>query len=380
MLQEKVQNPKLHSNLIVEEVSNQLEWQKLREPWLQFLRDSQICDPFLTYEWFDCCVQWSKDKKKLMVLVVKEDSRIIGIAPFCYFQDTVRYVPVTRISFIASPDTAHVDIVVSNQYREIVLNEIVNYLFSGRGVTWDVLKLKQWPSESSNCRAFREALIRKQVRFKANTDSQTPFIQLNEPWDQFLSRRSVRFRKTRRNIVNKLSKLNKVEIECVRMDPDGKWLKEVSHVSERGWKHPKGLAMASTNRVREFFETLTQVAGEKGWLLIWVLKVNDVSVAMEYDLVANGQVYALRADFDESFSEYSPGTYLETEILRRLFEDSQYEVYYTGPGLNEYKLQWTQNFKENIEFHIFNDTVKGKMLSNFETQLIPIFKYFRSFF
>jgi len=307
----------------------------------------------------------------------KEHSTILGIAPFWCYQDTIRHIPVTRIGFISCSDTPHVDLIVSDRRREEVLNAVINHLFVTKRHVWDVLTLRQWPSESKNYLALQQSISQLNKKFNTKTASQTPYILLDADWEQFLHSRSARFRKTRRNIINKLTKFGNIDIQCVRLDDDGKWLKEVFGITEKSWKYQEGDAIACMGHMRQFFEALTKIAGEKGWLLIWLLRIDGKPVAMEYDLVADGQVYALRADFDEAYSDYSPGTYLGTEILQQLFKDPQYEVYNTGPGMNLYKLQLTDKSTENIVLTIFNDNLKGRMVYLVENHAVPILKYIR---
>ena len=364
--------------LTVEEIGDDSKWELLRGPWEQFLKDSEICDPFLSYEWFDCCLHSFQNKKTLFVLLVKEDATILGIAPFWCFHDAIRHIPVTRIGFISCPDTPYVDFIVSDHRREEVLQAIFNHLFVKRSQVWDVVTLRQWPSNSKNSLPVRGCISQFSEKTTSDTASLTPFIELRGDWNSFLLSRSARFRKTRRNIANKIAKLDQVEIQCVRIDTNGKEIQEVVGITERSWKYQEGVAIASTEPMKAFFTELTKIASEKGWLLLWVLRINGTPVGMEYDLVGDRKVYALRADFDEAYSEFSPGTYLEAEILQRLFQDDQYDVYNTGPGVNSYKLHSTESFRENVVLNIFNDNLKSRMMFFLENNIIPIIRKFRT--
>ena len=371
-------HPHVEVKLSVEEIGDSSHWALLKGPWERFLQDSEIYDPFLSHEWFDCCLHAFQEQKTLSVLLVKQSSRILGIAPLWRFQGKVRNIPVTRIGFISCLDTPYVDFIVSKHRREEVLKAIFEHLFINRKQIWDVLTLPQWPSQSKNYLTVRKFLSQFSEKNKTELASLTPFIELKDDWDSFLRSRSARFRKTRRNIMNKFAKLDNVEVQCVRMDSDGKILQEVLDITGRSWKCQEGIAIASTEQMRKFFQELTKVAGEKGWLLLWILRINGAPVGMEYDLVGDKNVYALRADFDEAYAEYSPGTYLESEILQRLFEENIFDVYNTGPGVNSYKLHSTENLSENVVVNIFNDSVKGKILWGIENVIIPLLRHVRA--
>ena len=368
----------METNLTIQEICEPKQWQLARQPWIDFLEESKITDPFLSYEWFECCLQACQNKKKLFVLFVKEHAKILGIAPFWSYQDSIRYIPVTRLGFISCPDTPHVDLIVLDRRRIEVLKVIVNHLFITRRHVWDIWTLRQWSTNSKNYVALQQTLSPQTKSFSSKTASQTPYILLEPSWETFLQSRSIRFRKTRRNIANKFSKLGNTEIQCVQYDHNGKYLNEAFTISKKSWKFQDGLALVSSDHTRQFFESLTKVAGEKHWLLLWLLRINEVPVAMEYDLVSDGKVYALRADYDEAYAEMSPGTYLESEILQRLFQESQFKVYYTGPGMNPYKLHSTESIITNVTLNIFNSNLRGRAVNCLENYIVPFFRSFRN--
>jgi hypothetical protein len=308
--------------------------------------------------------------------VLRDGSDIVGIAPFWQYEGVVREVPTKRIEFILSPDSPFVDFLVRPERRDEVLEALVSYLYTEKRDMWDVLSLTQWPITSPNYAVLQE-LLRKQTKESAvDTDSRTPFIPIQEPWANFLQGRSVRFRKTHRNINNRIERLPGVEIQCIQGDTDGTVLSSIFSVSQNSWKVGEGIALTSKTETREFFRLLTACASEHGWLMVWLLKIENHAVAMEYDLIDEKKVYALRADYDEAYKEYSPGAYLEYHIVKHLFEKG-YSEYNTGPGMNSYKLHWTEAVRENASFLLCNNTIKGRMIAGLENRLLPFLRRIR---
>ncbi len=89
---------------------------------------------------------------------------------------------------------------------------------------------------------------------------------------------------------------------------------------------------------------------------------------MEYDLTSGRKVHALRADYDTEYEQHSPGAYLEYHIIEQLFR-AGYEEYCSGPGLNEYKLKWTDKTRESVGLTVCNRTPAGALLLIVETLL-----------
>jgi CelD/BcsL family acetyltransferase involved in cellulose biosynthesis len=360
----------------VEEVTSVAQFMALRDVWRQVLDKSQQHTPFLTYEWFQCCLTGYLGHKDLFVLVIRDGSEVLGIAPWWRYHDVVRGIPVHRLGFIMGPDTPEVDFISQQGQRAIVLETVLNHCFSLRKDAWDMLTLSQWPIESPHYSVLEQILQQKHQAFCKGIVSKTLYLPIQKEWEAYLQTRSLKFRKTYRNIMNRINKLNNVEIQCIRQNVTGDIWQDVLSVSKKSWKFQAEIAIASQSEAERFFEVLTDMASQQGWLFVWLLKVDTFPIAMEYDLAYAGRVYALRADFDESYKELSPGSFLEYHIIKYLFEKGYCE-YNLGPGLNAYKFHWTDHIRDNTFFSIYNITAKGIIMSLLERRLIPLLRHLR---
>ncbi len=358
----------------VEEIRSKEQFRGLHTIWQNLLEKSEKHSPFLTHEWFWCCLLAYSKNKELFILVLRNGTEVVGIAPLWLYKDVVRGVKVEKIGFVTCPDTPFVDFIVQKEKQRKIIKAILDYLYVTRKGLWDILTLNQWCVKSSNYTALKEVTRGRGKNIFSGFPSTTPYIPMTVDWETFLQTRSVKFRKTHRNINNRISKLKKVEIQCFRQDTSGTLFKQILSVSEKGWKHKKGIAISSREEGKLFFDTLTEIASKKGWLLTWLLMVNEIPIAMEYDLVYQRRVYALRSDFNEDYKEYSPGAYLEYQIIKYLFEEGYLE-YNTGPGLNTYKLHWTEQMKENGDIHICNNNFKGLIIWILEGKLFPFLRW-----
>jgi CelD/BcsL family acetyltransferase involved in cellulose biosynthesis len=368
----------LESNLLnplcrVEEVTSVTQFMELRDVWRQVLDKSQQLTPFLTHEWFQCCLAGYLGHKALSILVIRDGAEVLGIAPWWRYHDVVRGVPVRRLEFITTPDTPEVDFISQPGQRAIVLETILDHCFSRRKDAWDMLTLSQWPIESPHSSVLEQLLQQKHHAFYKGIASKTLYLPIQMEWEAYLQTRSSKFRKTYRNIMNRINRLNNVEIQCFRQKVTSDIWQDVLSVSKKSWKFHEEIAITSQVEAERFFEVLTDMAGQQGWLFVWLLKVDAFPIAMEYGLAYAGRVYALRADYDESYKELSPGTFLEYHIIKHLCEEGYCE-YNLGPGLNSYKFHWTDHIRENIFLSIFNMNVKGSFISLLERRLIPFLK------
>src|SRR5262249_16706678 len=140
---------------------------------------------------------------------------LIGIAPFWRYQDAVRKIRVRRVGFITTPDTPFVDFIIQKEQREAALKAILHHLYIEKRDIWDVLWLDHWPAESPNYRIMQGILQEQCKKIFSGIPSMIPSIPIQGKWETFLQSRSVRFRKTHRNIVNRMERLKNVEVQSI---------------------------------------------------------------------------------------------------------------------------------------------------------------------
>ena len=117
------------SMLIVGEITSKDQFEGLQVMWNVLLEESETYSPFLTHDWFKCCLAGYSKEKEIFILIVRDESTVIGIAPLWRFQDVIRGIQVRKIGFITSPDTPFVDLIIQKERRQEILKAILYYLY-----------------------------------------------------------------------------------------------------------------------------------------------------------------------------------------------------------------------------------------------------------
>lgn len=356
-------------SLAVETVRTREGMEALRDSWEDLLAKETAKSPFLSPDWFRCCLE-DAEGSELFLVAVRSGDRLVGIAPFRRYALAARFWTVRAVGFIRCRETPYADFVADGSRRKEVLDAILSHLHSIERSSWDLLVLGPWPQSSPNMQPVREWLGASRARWTEGTASLVPVVTMPGGWDAFMESRTYLFRKSRRGVLNRMKRLGNVEVECHRSDAGGDLLRTVIDVSARSWKHEEGKALTSREESKRFFGVLTETAGRRGWLLVWILRLNGSPIAMEYNLTENGIVYALRADFDQAHRQCSPGAYLEYHIFERLFSEGC-RAYHAGPGSDAYKLRWAEDQSRNVTVTIFNRGGANELLWSMEGWAIP---------
>jgi CelD/BcsL family acetyltransferase involved in cellulose biosynthesis len=91
---------------------------------------------------------------------------------------------------------------------------------------------------------------------------------------------------------------------------------------------------------------------------------------MEYQLVHDGNVHALRSDFRRGHEEISPGSHLSRTMLERLFARG-FARYYMGPGNNAYKYRWAEDADPQVAVTLYSPSLAGRVLGTCERRMKP---------
>jgi len=356
----------------VEVITEFDDFLNLEGPWNDLLKTSGNDIVFLTHEWFHCWWLGYKQGRKLYILVIKENEKIIGIVPLLLTDDYYRRrLKVKKICFLESGITPRVDFISSAERKADVIRTTIEYLLENNRL-WDMAKFNKILSTLDTYNSLNDTLINKSVFFGVTQSLLTPFISTDSDWDSYYADRSRKFRKVMRNKINRIKRQGKFEVQRIRdKDELEKNLPIIFKISKNSWKATEKTSIPNIAEQLVFYKKLTSLGGQRGWINIWLLKCNNKPIAFEYHLRYKGKAYSIRADYDDEYKDLSPGSFLEYNIIRNLFEDPEVIEYDFCGDNYQYTLNWTTTIKEHVDFLIFNATRYSRLLGFTEYKIIP---------
>lgn len=351
----------------IDEIHDLDTFLQLQPAWDDLCRRSQHDSFFLSHAWFRCCWLGKAERERPFVVVVRDGSSVIGVAPFFANTTKWRIFPVRTVSLMQNQDSPFADVVLAPDRASEILSGMLDHL--RRSAKAHVVSFNKVPRSS-----LTHALL---VNAGAETPlirargGRSPILQLGGDWDGFWTAQSQRFKKTVRNVANRVERLGRVTVEEVSGTASaGECMQIFASVAERSWKAGLPISLRRNPSIGRFFEALTAVLHASRRLLVWALRLDGVPIATEYHVRDGDTVYALRSDFDERHGEASPGAYLNAHIIRTYFERGV-GIYDMGPGDSEYKQRWANSAREQETFSLFSRTPYGLALYNMERRAVP---------
>ena len=232
--------------------------------------------------------------------------------------------------------------------------------------------------DSRDCAGPRTG--RKRHRSATHEVTGNLFVPLDSTWESYYATRGRRLKKAVNLVANRLARTGKIAIDWRAagagdsIDVDG-IVAQITEVSARSWKRATGNSLDNPGP-QAFIRRLSRHGLARGWLSVWTLRVDERLLAMEYQVAADGNVYALRSDFDASCEQTSPGSHLSRHLLQQLFGRG-FERYLMGPGGNDYKYKWATDSEPVYEMDGYGRSVRGRARALWELALKPPAKRLR---
>ncbi len=364
--------------LSVSIIDKEQEFLGLAEGWNSLVKkiDGSV---FFRHEWFGAAWAWRKDNSSLFVLTAQKGNDLVGILPLIHIHNKGQFPRLRSLEFLAVPDTQVCDLIVSPENRKMVADTFCEELHTRRK-EWDRLSFRYLDEATSAIREIKAGLEAR--RYPCNLKTQGPnlFIKLDTSWDAYYSTRTRSLKKANNLAANRLKKTGQIAIHWISRENSDESviqsaLEQAIDISRRSWKQGTGNSLDQPGP-RAFISTLTAHAARNGWLSLWLLSIDEKILAMEYQLLDAGKVYALRADFDADCEEISPGSHLMRTLLETLFGRGL-QRYYMGPGENAYKTRWTEDSDMLQQMIVYGSTWRGKFARVLDETMKPFARSLR---
>ncbi|MDD5775401.1 MAG: GNAT family N-acetyltransferase [Candidatus Omnitrophica bacterium] len=326
----------------------------LRAEWEDVLSKSSHDHVCFSYEWIKAWWDAFGKGKQLLILAARDDDgRICAIAPLMRFRTFLFGLPVRKISFIYNNNASRADLIDGGFNREAA-EGMAAYLRQNAHL-WDMVELENIWDSSLTCKNLPDAMRHSNIRYSLKDGLHSPYVIVSGDWQSYFASRSKNFHKSYRNIWNRLksrgdwSIINEPEL-------DG-----IYNISRKSWKARCRKDIAADAENRDFFEILTDIAEKKGWLHLWILKVEGKGIAYEYALEYKNTMYAIKADFDETYRELSPGKMLHAYVMKYCFEHGLKEIDLCGHD-EEYKKKWASGIRNHCHVTMYRPGLYGMIL------------------
>jgi CelD/BcsL family acetyltransferase involved in cellulose biosynthesis len=360
----------------VETVSEYAAFLDLEPQWNDAVARAGIPHPFLRHEWVRTWWDCFGAGKRLHILVVKADGRIIAIAPLMRESTQMYGIPVRKICFLQNDHTPRTDFIVAERAADAG-RAIWNALRNDRD-RWDLLQLNQLPRDSATRDAFSSLAHASGGTTGIWRSGDSPYLELSGTWDTYFNGLSAKFRSNIRNRMSRLTKLGEPTLEVLR---DGDAIRQACddawRLENSGWKRDAGTAITSDPAVHAFYTQLADRATRSGWLRLLFLNVGGRRIATSYGAIFQDRLFLFKTGYDPEYATCSPFKLLTYFAVRHAYEEGLTEVDFLGDS-EPWKLEWTATTRGQDWLFVFSDTCRARILHSIKFEWLPELKRWRA--
>jgi CelD/BcsL family acetyltransferase involved in cellulose biosynthesis len=341
------------SPLAVEQLAEAEAFSELRQEWVELLEASESACIFLTWEWLHTWWKHLAGGRRLAILAVRRGSELIALAPFCLQPPSLsRARPFPVLEFLGSgfAGSDYLDVIVRKGSEAEARQALTSWL-SARRLPLKLTNVKKGASASTGILAGLQEKGWSAAETRTNI---CPFIPLaGATWSSYLASLSAEHRYT----------FNR-KWRCLERDYDVRF--EQAHTPEQcreaidlliaqhntRWRTRGGSDAFHTAELVAFHREWTQVALRRGWLRLYVLRLNEKPAACLYGLLYRGIFYFYQSSFDADYIRASAGLVAMGLAIRSAIGEGavEYDLLHGG---ETYKSHWSRHSRDLARLEAF---------------------------
>jgi CelD/BcsL family acetyltransferase involved in cellulose biosynthesis len=347
--------------LTIEPIRSEADFDGLEREWNALLAQSPADTPFLTWEWLRTWWRCFGRDLRLNIVAVRADGRLVALAPLCMRGWEWRRLRLfRRISLLGAPlPTGN----VGSDYLDLVVaapGEGVEALVSVLAAAGRALDLTPISKGASTVDRVARRLTDAGWTTTETEVGLCPIVDLaGQTWESYLA--TLR-REHRYTVGRKLRKLQKdfdVTFEAVRDEADRRAaLGHLIALHEQRWREKGESDAFHTPALRSFHEEFTRLALARGWLRLYLLKLDGAPAAALYGLRYGETFHFYQSGFDPRYARYGVGVAtMALSIEAALAEGTRrYDMLH---GTEEYKFHWANTVRPLVRYELYPPTARG---------------------
>lgn len=335
-------------------VDSSWQFTELRHEWNSLLQASDVASPFLTWEWLHAWWRHLSGSSRLRIATAHAGTRLIAVAPF-QLTAGVANLPCLDLLGTGNAGSDYLDVITRRSHASEGLDELERFVVTEK----TPLRLTHLPS-SAAADGLAARLQRRRWAQVTTPGGICPFIPLaGHTWDSYLATLGASHRANVRRRLRALEQKFDVRFERVSSDADRREaLDRLTQYHERRFD-TTGTAFHNA-ALCAFHDDATQRFLARGWLRMFVLRLNDIPAAVMYGFLHNRVFYFYQHGFDDRYQQHSIGLVLMAQSIRAALDEGAVEFDMLW-GTEPYKFLWARKTRELRNIHLFPPHLTGHL-------------------
>jgi CelD/BcsL family acetyltransferase involved in cellulose biosynthesis len=339
----------------IELIENADRFAAIREEWNELLASSASVSPFLTWEWLNAWWTHLGAGRRLAIVAVRDEARLMAVAPFCASRGRMPLLWRYELMGTGLAGSDYLDAIVRRGEETGALSGLAEFVRQK-----DVaLRLVRLPRHSALSR-LAGPLAETGWSVRAAEDGFCPFIPLSgHSWDSFLSTIGPSHRATTRRRLRFLDRSFTVRFTRVTDDVMRQYALARLFEFHAARFGSKGTAF-HTGALRAFHLDATDRLQKSGILRLFTLHLNDDLAGVMYGMSFRDRFYFYQHGYDARFQSHGIGRAVLDMSIRAAIDEglAEFDLLYGGEA---YKSAWTSEKRSLARLEVFPAGLGGRV-------------------
>jgi CelD/BcsL family acetyltransferase involved in cellulose biosynthesis len=345
--------------LTINEISTVSDFYKLKNEWNALLSRSESDNLFLTWDWISNWWNIFGHNKQMKILIAKEDTKLVGIAPFFTSESGTRNTFHIELLGSTNVGSDYLDFIIERGYESNFILKIIDYLRSD-SINWQTIHLNGIIMHSKNVELIQNYLA-DNFYVISIANNICPFICLSYSYEKFFNSLSSSMRYNIKRKKNKFENDFRGEFVVVQDKSQlDEAMEELIKLNMSRAKIKKIYSPFSDYQFSQFHKELARSIFDNGWIKLCFLKIKSELIAGLYIFKYGHKYYFYQSGFNPEWEKLSPGFLLFNYCIECAIAEGMNEFDFLQ-GSEEYKYDWTKNFRTSLRIIIYRKGLRNKV-------------------
>jgi CelD/BcsL family acetyltransferase involved in cellulose biosynthesis len=223
-----------------------------------------------------------------------------------------------------------------------------------------VVTLSHWLTRSAEADGMVTQLEMSGWQVKRSMIESCPYITLRgHTWESYLDSLGANHRYNFTRRLKNLRKVGVVEFDVVEKEDQRRdALQAFMALHAVAWQERGGSQAMQTSRELAFHDAFTRTALERGWLRLFLLRVNGRPVGALYGFRRGPRFYFYQSGYDPAWRKHSVGLVTMGLAIKQALAEGA-EEYDLLHGTEAYKFRWAKETRDLSRVYLFPPSWRG---------------------